>query len=100
MNLSTGGFCCTFPAVESPQLGSQYFAELTISLTRVQKIVLTMRTEVRWVATLKGESTAGFCIVDPARCKDLANIVSQLQHQLVRQPEDYVLVENARPHLQ
>jgi hypothetical protein len=100
INLSTGGFCCALQTIEPLKLGSQYFAELTIKLTRTQKIVLTMGTEVRWIATLKGETTVGLCVIDPARCKDLANIVSQLQHQLVRKPEDYVLVENAQPHLQ
>jgi len=99
LNLSSGGFCFAFYTREQPQPGTLYLAELTLHLTRLRTETLeTMTTEVRWVSSRK-ETLVGVRVIDPARQKDLANAVSQLQRFLIRQPEDYMLIENPQPRL-
>ncbi len=98
-NISTGGFCFVCPSAESPTLGTVYESELTLRVTHTQELVLRMEVEVRWVSHAEKETTVGVRVTDPARCKDLTYAVSQLQHAMSRQPEDYLSVENQPLHL-
>jgi hypothetical protein len=100
LNLSSGGFCFAFYTREQPQPGTLYLAELTLRLTRLRTETLEpMTTEVRWVSSGRKETLVGVRVTDPARQKDLVNAVSQLQRFLIRQPEDYMLIENPQPRL-
>jgi hypothetical protein len=58
-----------------------------------------MEVEVRWISQAPTETTVGVRVTDPACSKDLTSAVSQLQHLMSRQPEDYLTVENKRLHL-
>jgi hypothetical protein len=54
---------------------------------------------VRWVTTTSDAIIVGLQVSDPAQQKELVNTVSRLQHQMARHPEDYLLVELAKPQL-
>ncbi|MBI3756727.1 MAG: PilZ domain-containing protein [Deltaproteobacteria bacterium] len=99
INISSGGFCFTLLGAELPTLGARYESELRLRITHTQEVMLRMTAEVRWVSRTPTETTIGVRVSDPARCKDLTYVVSQLQHLMTHQPEDYLLVENQRPHL-
>lgn len=99
INLSSGGFCFALLGEEMPALEVMYESELKLRISPTQEIVLRMMAEVRWVSKTPTETTVGVRVSDPARCKDLTYVVSQLQHLMTRQPEDYLLVENRRPRL-
>ena len=99
INISSGGFCFALLGAEMPTLEVMYESELKLRFTHTQEVVLRMTAEVRWVSRTLTDTTVGVRVSDPARCKDLTYVVSQLQHLMTRQPEDYLLVENQRPHL-
>jgi hypothetical protein len=99
VNISTGGFCFTFVGPDAPTLGTIYESELAIRVSHLQELVLRMEVEVRWISHTAKNTVVGVRVVDPMRCKDLVYAVSQLQHSLSRQPDDYLLVENQPLHL-
>lgn len=99
IDVSNGGICFAFTAAESPDLGMMYDTEVTLMFSRKEIERLKMAMEVRWITTSKKETRVGLRVLEAARCKDLTNTISRLQHLMARQPEDYVLVKNPRPFL-
>lgn len=99
INLSNGGFLFACPGRELPRVGAEYFAEIAIPLAPSRQAILEMLTEVRWVSRRVGELAVGVRVTEATHRKDLANIVSQLQHLMAHLPEEYLLIEPQRPRL-
>lgn len=99
IDVGNGGFCFSFTAPETPTLGIVYDTEMTLKLTGKETETLKISAEVRWIAKAQKEILIGLRVVDQAQRKTLTSAVSRLQQLMSRQPEDYVLIENARPRL-
>ena len=99
VDISSGGFCVALPISDAPRLQDEYVVELTLNFTRSEREVFEMEAQVRRVAAAKGEVSVGMHVGDPAQRKELAAAVSRLQQLMIRQPEDYLLVEGGRPRL-
>ena len=99
IDISSGGFGFALPGNDAPLLNDEYVVELMLNFTRTQKEMFEMAAQVRRVSIKEREVVVGMFVSDPAHRKKLAAAVSRLQHLMVRQPEDYLLVETHRPRL-
>jgi len=99
IDLSSGGFSFASPSLTPPALGLVYEVEIILAFRRREQKKLLLEAVARWVTTTSDAIMVGLQVSDLAQQKELLSTVSRLQHQMARHPEDYLLVEPAKPQL-
>jgi hypothetical protein len=85
----------------SPRPQLRRFYQVEISLTGIRGVgeTLAFAVETQWVQRAGHGVVAGFYVSQSEKQRELAGLVSRLQHRVVRHPQDYLLEPGRRPTL-
>jgi hypothetical protein len=90
VNISANGLCFFSESPAPPQQRRYYEFEITLTDLRAGGEKLACAGEVRWSQRVKGGTMVGLLVTEGAKRKELARLVSRVQHRIARRPEDYL----------
>ncbi len=100
VNISAGGLSLLSDCPAPPLVGRYYQVEIALTAARQAGEKLALAGAVRWTQPIRGGTIAGLHVAEPASQRELTKLVSQLQRQMARHQQDYLLETSARPNLQ
>jgi hypothetical protein len=90
VNISANGVCLFSESPAPPHQRRFYEFEITLTDLRAAGEKLAGAGEVRWSQRVKGGTMVGLLVTEGAKRKELARLVSRVQHRIARRPEDYL----------
>jgi hypothetical protein len=90
VNISASGMCLFSESAAPPQQRRFYEFEITLTDLRASGEKLAGAGEVRWSQRVQGGTMVGLLVTEGTKRKELARLVSRVQHRIARRPEDYL----------
>jgi hypothetical protein len=99
VNISANGLCFFSESPAPPQRRRYYEIEIALTDPRAAGEKLACAGEVRWSQRVKNGTMVGLLVTEGGKRKELARLVSRVQHRIARRPEDYLSEINIKPSI-